>query len=1364
MPSSFPPLGGYRTTTAPFNPSIRNPPPPKPAPVDLTALQSASRVLHDQLAKDAQVIPDLGETISNATGVPQASGNYSIFPDDTRVPYQKRRFIGIPDGLFQYYDSANVTSHMGLLPDIERVWISIDHKLFLWDYNDGQEIASFVDQPDVITNVALVKPKPGLFIDDIKRLLVISTPLSVLLIGVSLVPNPDENGQPATRLSLYDTDFKVECDVEMTSVVGAPDGRIFMCGASDGNVYELHYQATESWFAKRVQLINHSVGGMASLLPRFTSTTNEERSMSIVVDASRNLLYSLTAQNTINIYRPNGEKVLQHIQNLSNIYKLAQDKAPGSPALTPQNFQIISLHVVEPRESKSGVQFFAITQNGLRLFFGPSSAYGYNYGSGSTSGNRPLGLIHVRLPPTTLIHPDEQANRYRTPVGLYGAPPVSAQPSTRPYIVSTLDNASYVNGLTVATQPGDTDGSDYVLCLAPDLTRLGSLGQLNLTQNQPQAQQYTSTYPSYNNQTSASSRPQLVEYATLLSIPGRSWAVAEIPHEPTSVPSNTPSPSAINELGTQFSEPSSQFIILTNVGLTFLNKRRAVDYLKAVLEEVHSDNNLQPLVDFRDSFGRDQTCAMLLALASGNTFLDGVVGPSPGSITSISPETAAHAKQSFYDFGDRPIWAERAMYGTTAENKGTAIYSGRRDGLALYFARLVRPIWKANITKLGKVSGKHELGVPAKTLLFTQQNLFALKDFLDKNPHLFHSAPSETNSSRAPVADQEAWKAEHTSIVELQGLLARTIEALSFIMLLNDYRLGDLVAHCDADIKKLLETQTFEDLITSHHGITMSRALVNVVIDQQIGQQISVDTISEVLQHRCGSFCSTDDVMLYKAKENTRKAAETRNPTERQNSLSEALRLFTKGARILEFEKLREVIGDFQQLNFAKGAVCLPLACAQAQDPDNAGLEFWHLNPLVASDPRKNLVEERLKAYDLILDSLAVFEERSNANKIAAANGGSVSDDPEAVRSHAYELAFASEDEMFHSTLYDWLIERNLADDLLEMRPPYLEAHLRRDPPTVQKYQLLWQFYVKNGQPLRAAEVERLPHTIVRFDLHLDSRVEYLTLAVANAKSHPISAGGRHETAIAFLTDLEEKLEVAQVQLEVYQTLLPHIDDAPEVGNRIRQLSERLFTMTELYQDYAVPFDLPNIKLLCLHVSEHRDEGLVRPIWNQIFDEILQSSPDVVVQSDLIFKRVTSLGQRFYPSESAFPLRFVSQLLVRFMLANKDGVTSGWVSRLLVQSNVPFVEIWEVLHNMYESQVPPFNEQPNVQALSAEIAILLTDWLNEVMRPQSSISRAEFPAGRIDLAIDQYLPEVEPSRTDTRNAYEGIRRQLRRHW
>jgi hypothetical protein len=85
-----------------------------------------------------------------------------------------------------------------------------------------------------------------------------------------------------------------------------------------------------------------------------------------------------------------------------------------------------------------------------------------------------------------------------------------------------------------------------------------------------------------------------------------------------------------------------------------------------------------------------------------------------------------------------------------------------------------------------------------------------------------------------------------------------------------------------------------------------------------------------------------------------------------------------------------------------------------------------------------------------------------------------------------------------------------------------------------------------------------------RIDLSLDARLEYLTLAVGNAKSHPISVGGRHETAIAFLTDLEEKLEVAQVQLEVYNTLVPHLNDPGEVGEKVKILSKTLLTMSEV--------------------------------------------------------------------------------------------------------------------------------------------------------------------------------------------------------
>ena len=53
---------------------------------------------------------------------------------------------------------------------------------------------------------------------------------------------------------------------------------------------------------------------------------------------------------------------------------------------------------------------------------------------------------------------------------------------------------------------------------------------------------------------------------------------------------------------------------------------------------------------------------MLLALASGNTFLDGTDQLS-GTISSVSPDLAAVAKQAFYDFGERPTYTERVTYG-----------------------------------------------------------------------------------------------------------------------------------------------------------------------------------------------------------------------------------------------------------------------------------------------------------------------------------------------------------------------------------------------------------------------------------------------------------------------------------------------------------------------------------------------------------------------------------------------------------------------------------------------------------------------------------------------------------------------------
>lgn len=79
------------------------------------------------------------------------------------------------------------------------------------------------------------------------------------------------------------------------------------------------------------------------------------------------------------------------------------------------------------------------------------------------------------------------------------------------------------------------------------------------------------------------------------------------------------------------------------------------------------------------------------------------------------------------------------------------------------------------------------------------------------------------------------------------------------------------------------------------------------------------------------------------------------------------------------------------------------------------------------------------------------------------------------------------------------------------------------------------------------------------------------------------------------------------------------------------------------------------MKLLVLHVSEHRDEHIVRPIWDRIFEDgketlfvelarltpcsALEKDADAQTHADHIIASVVPLGKRFYPSESAFPLR-----------------------------------------------------------------------------------------------------------------------------
>lgn len=86
-----------------------------------------------------------------------------------------------------------------------------------------------------------------------------------------------------------------------------------------------------------------------------------------------------------------------------------------------------------------------------------------------------------------------------------------------------------------------------------------------------------------------------------------------------------------------------------------------------------------------------------------------------------------------------------------------------------------------------------------------------------------------------------------------------------------------------------------------------------------------------------------------------------------------------------------------------------------------------------------------------------------------------------------------------------------------------------------------------------------------RFEVELNERVAWLTLAVGNAKSHPITPNTAVDSGIAFLTDLEEKLEVAQVQLDIYAYLnAQKAEWPPEAQKLIEDLNGKLYDLNSV--------------------------------------------------------------------------------------------------------------------------------------------------------------------------------------------------------
>lgn len=68
----------------------------------------------------------------------------------------------------------------------------------------------------------------------------------------------------------------------------------------------------------------------------------------------------------------------------------------------------------------------------------------------------------------------------------------------------------------------------------------------------------------------------------------------------------------------------------------------------------------------------------------------------------------------------------------------------------------------------------------------------------------------------------------------------RSDEAISFILLLVDHNISDIISTCPPKIQASLQTLPYQSLITTMDGRDVARGLVRALINQQIKRQLSV--------------------------------------------------------------------------------------------------------------------------------------------------------------------------------------------------------------------------------------------------------------------------------------------------------------------------------------------------------------------------------------------------------------------------------------------------------------------------------------------------------------------------------------------
>jgi nuclear pore complex protein Nup155 len=161
---------------------------------------------------------------------------------------------------------------------------------------------------------------------------------------------------------------------------------------------------------------------------------------------------------------------------------------------------------------------------------------------------------------------------------------------------------------------------------------------------------------------------------------------------------------------------------------------------------------------------------------------------------------------------------------------------------------------------------------------------------------------------------------ENRALTSLLAMINNIVEGIAFTLVLFEERLEDILLLLPEQSRLSVRKLTFHALFAVPEGRDLARELVKAIVNHNIVRGSNVETVAEALRRKCGSFCSSDDVVIFKAQENLKKAADVGANAERGRILlNDSLRLFEQVAKSLSSEHLTAAIDKYIELQFYAG-------------------------------------------------------------------------------------------------------------------------------------------------------------------------------------------------------------------------------------------------------------------------------------------------------------------------------------------------------------------------------------------------------------------------------------------------------------